>query len=606
MADLYEKQRYSAAGADEHLRCMLIDRLEAGATIACPIEFASAMIGVCASQSCGKCVPCRVGLVQLKSLIDDVLDGTATRDTIDLIERTARSIYLTADCAIGFEAGDLALTAVIAFRDDFEHHVDYGRCGTRRDDAVPCLTACPAHVDVPGYMALAHEGRYVDAVRLIRRDNPFAVVCGLVCEHPCEDACRRGMVDHPLNIRGIKRFVTEHAADCPMPERQPATGKRVAIVGGGPAGLTAAYYLALRGHAVTVFDQREQLGGMLRYGIPAYRLPRERLDEEITWILRAGIETRTGVSVGTDISLAQLRADFDAVYLAIGAHEGKKLHVDGEDAEGVMSAVEFLRGMDEGVRPDVAGKRVVVVGGGNVAMDAARTSVRLGAESVTVAYRRRVEDMTAQEVEVVGAKEEGVAFVELSAPAAIEEEGGRAVGLRVQRQIIGGMRDGRPSVRAADAEPSVIPADVVIVAIGQAIGSAPFAAEGVPLSRDRIAAAGDQTIEGMPGVFAGGECVTGPRTVIMAVAAGKRAADRVDAYLGFDRTVDVDVDVPHPGVILPSCGRAEMFERGPALRSQTFDQVEMGLTDEEAQQESARCLRCDRFGYGAFRGRKAI
>lgn len=605
MSRQFEKQQVSPRKAGVHLHHAILERLAVSTPVSCPVEFVAAIVGMCASQSCGKCAPCRIGLVQLKALIDDVLDGIADMDTLRLIERTANDVYLTADCAIGFEAAELVSVATVAYRDDFEHHVAHGRCGARRVDAIPCLSACPANVGVPGYLALARAGRPADAVRLIRRDNPLAVVCGLVCEHPCEEACRRGMVDHPLNIRGIKRFVTEQAPTIPRPCRLPLTGKRVAVVGGGPAGLTAAYFLSLAGHDVTVYEKREKLGGMLRYGIPSYRLPRERLDAEIDWMLGNDVAVRCGVDVGADTSLSELRVAHDAVCVAIGAHGDKKMRIEGEDAKGVLSAVALLRAMEEGERPDLAGARVVVVGGGNVAMDAARTAVRLGARSVTVAYRRRVDDMTAQCAEVMGAKEEGCVFAELCAPVAVEVEDGRVVGLRVQEQIVGELRDDRPTVRAADAPSTVIPCDVVVVAIGQAIESAQFAAEGVPLSWDRIDARPDGSVDGLEGVFAGGDCQSGPQTVILAVAAGKRAAESIGRYLGHAPFVDEPLDIPDPGAIPSSCGRSEMAERDPRERARSFAQAEKGLSCEAALQEAGRCLRCDRFGYGSFRGERA-
>lgn len=444
-------------------------------------------------------------------------------------------------------------------------------------------------------------GRNTDAVRLIRKDNPLPLVCGLVCEHPCEMNCRRGMVDDPMNIRAIKRYACEHMESDYQPWIAADTGKRIAVVGGGPAGLSCAYYLAIMGHHVTILEQRKHLGGMLRYGIPAYRLPRERLESEIKWILDCGIDVRYETPV-EDVD--ELREKYDAVYLAIGAHADRKLGLPGEDAEGVESAVEMLRSVGDDELPDYRGQRVCVIGGGNVAMDVARTSVRCGAEKVTIVYRRRVADMTAQDEEIAGAQAEGCELLELNAPLRIAtDESGRVAGLVVQPQIIGEVKRGRPSPRAADKPEVTIPCERVMVAIGQAIDSKPFERFGVPTKWGRIVTDEAAEVPGLDGVFAGGDCQTGPATVIRAINAGKVAAGNIDSYLGFDHRIELDVEIPQvqfQGKM--ECGRCETTFREAEERKRDFDEIENGLTTEEVMQECSRCLRCDHFGYGAFRG----
>ena len=357
----------------------------------CPLDLASSYLKVYASQSCGKCVPCRVGLRQLDKLITDLIEGEGDLKTVELIERTAEAIYTSADCAIGYEAANMVLKGIRGFREDYIAHATGGHCLAEGFQAVPCVHLCPAHVDVPGYIALVAAGRYADAVRLIRKDNPFPSVCAMVCEHPCENKCRRGLVDDALNIRALKLYAVTHSGHVPVfrdgEKAAPATGKKIAIVGGGPSGISAAYFLALMGHSVEIFEQRKHLGGMLRYGIPAYRLPRELLQEEIDTLLSAGdVKVHTETSIGGDnYPLSKLRSEFDAVYIAIGAHTDKSLGIPGEDAEGVMSAVTLLRKIGDDNYPDFTGKRVVVVGGGNVAMDCARSAVRLNAGSVSIA-----------------------------------------------------------------------------------------------------------------------------------------------------------------------------------------------------------------------------
>ncbi|MDD3279733.1 MAG: NAD(P)-binding protein [Lachnospiraceae bacterium] len=576
----------------------------------CPVDLASAFLKLCHAQTCGKCVPCRIGLGQLSNLLDQVLDGEATMETIDLIETTARVIADTADCAIGFSAASMVLKGVTGFRDDYEEHVRYGKCLASLEQPVPCVALCPAGVDIPGYIALVAEGRYADAVKLIRKDNPFPTACALVCEHPCEARCRRNMLDTSVNIRGMKLAAVDYAGKVPAPVKAESTGKKVAVIGGGPSGLSAAYYLQLMGHQTTVYETHKHLGGMLYYGIPSYRLPRERLDEDIDNILSTGVEVRLENRVGDgkdQISMNELRENYDAVYISIGAHTDKKVGLTGEDARGVISAVEMLGTLADGGTVDLKGKRVTVIGGGNVAMDVTRSAIRLGASEVTVVYRRRQVDMTALPEEVRSAIAEGAQIRELHAPIRIEEdEEHQVTALVAQPKMIGLVgRDGRPAP-ADSAEPEVrIPCDIVVVAIGQGIETHYFEDRGIPIKHGVIAAENWSAVENAPGVFAGGDCVTGPATAIRAIAAGKVAAANIDNYLGYNHIISIDKDVRIPAPKIkdyPSCGRIHIKERDAACRIKDFDAVECALTEEEIQQEAGRCLRCDHFGFGILKG----
>ena len=575
----------------------------------CPVDMSLSFLQLCHAQSCGKCVPCRIGLGQLSKLIATVLDGTGSMDTIAIIEKTARSILNTADCAIGRDAARLVLDGLEGFRDDYEEHVNHRRCLAGLQLPVPCVALCPAGVDVPGYMALVGEGRCADAVRLIRKDNPFPTACAYICEHPCEARCRRNMIDDAINIRGLKRYAVDHAGVVPQPECAPSTGKKVAIIGGGPSGLSCAYYLALMGHKATVFEERDKLGGMLRYGIPSYRFPRHLLDEEIDSILSLGIEAHTNVTVGRDISVEELQKEYDCLYIAIGAHQDKKVGIPGEDSRHVLSAVEMLRAIGDDVMPDFTGKRVVVIGGGNVAMDVTRSSIRLGAEKVTCVYRRRVEDMTALPDEVTGAMAEGAELLTLMAPVRIEaDEEGNAAALWVQPQLIGEAdKTGRPRPNKADLPEQRIPADIIVVAIGQGIEIQGFEQAGVPIKRGTFVAGLSGQVGDMGNLFAGGDCVTGPATAIRAIAAGKVAAANIDEDLGFRHEITVDVDIPAPRLNNRAPhGRINTTEREACERRCDFEDIECGLTEEGAYTEASRCLRCDHYGYGIFRGGRNV
>lgn len=576
----------------------------------CPVDLTRSFIKMCLAQSCGKCVPCRVGLRQLARLFDNVLDGEATEETVENIKLTAEGIYYSADCAIGYEAAKLALKSVDGCIDDFESHIHNGFCSCNSNQPVSCVKSCPAGVDIPGYIALVQQKRYADAVRLIRRDNPMPTTCAYICEHPCENRCKRTIIDAPVNIRGLKKMAVDNAGIVPVPECEPDTGKKVAIIGGGPGGLSAAYYLALMGYKVTIFEQRKQLGGMLRYGIPNYRFPRKKLDEEIDSILSTGIEVKKNISVGKDISFDDITDEYDATYISIGAHADKKMGIEGEDARsGIISAVEMLRAIGDGDMPDYTGKRVIVIGGGNVAMDVARSSIRLGASKVSIVYRRRKADMTALEEEVVGAEAEGCDVLELMSPVRIkQDEEGNAIGLVVKPQMISKVSHGRPAPKAASKDEMLLESDLIVVAIGQGIETKSFEEHGIKVQRGVISALNTGNItpqdgEMSEGVFAGGDCVTGPATVIKAIAAGKVAAANIDEYLGFNHEITCDVEIPYASnEDKVACGRVEVALREAAERKNDFEPIEYGFSCEEACQEAGRCLRCDHFGFGAFRG----
>lgn len=579
-------------------------RIESSPPGLCPVDMARAFLELCHAQTCGKCTPCRIGLGQLNQLIRDILDGNAAMETLEIMEQTALSIMESADCAIGYEAANMVYKGLIGYRDDYVEHIQNGRCTCAYSQPVPCVSLCPAHVDIPGYIALVSEGRYGDAIRLIRKDNPFPTTCGFICEHPCEARCRRNMMDDSVNIRGLKRVAADFAGEVDPPERAPSTGKRIAILGGGPGGLSAAYYLQLMGHQAVIYEMLPKLGGMLRYGIPNYRLPKDRLDQDIQAVLKTGVEVRHGLKIGRDITIQQLREEYDAVLITIGASTDKKLGLEGEDAEGVLSAVQFLRDVGSSKIMDLTGKEVAVIGGGNVSMDAVRTAKRLGAKKVSIVYRRRTADMTALPDEIEGAVAEGIELQTLKAPASLDiDDKNQIRGIYVTPQMVSSIKNGRAGIRPTGEPDVYIPCDILVIAIGQNIETRHFEEAGIPVERGKIVTRNTGAFEHMPGVFAGGDCASGPASVIKAIAAAKVVAANIDEYLGFHHQISCDVEIPEANLRdRTPCGRVNLTEREACERVRDFDGVENCMTEQEAKQEASRCLRCDHFGYGIFKG----
>lgn len=574
----------------------------------CPLVVQYTSLRSSVSQTCGKCVPCRDGIPHLSILVRKVLDGEADESIMDQIRELAIMIRDGSDCAIGYQPAFEVLESIEEFKLEYESHIHNKSCLQQVGQKIPCINMCPAHVDIPGYIAHIGDGNYADAINLIRKDNPLPTACGLICEHPCEERCRRRLVDDAINIRSLKKYAVDNAAadTVAVPQALPDSGKKVAVIGGGPAGLTCAYFLAQMGHRVTIYERQKALGGMLRYGIPNYRFPKDRLDQDLRAILSAGnIEVKYGVMVGENITVKEVRQNYDAMFVAIGAQKGKVLRMNGVEASNVFSAVDMLDDIGNGKIPDYEGKVVIVIGGGNVAMDAARSAVRCKAKDVRIVYRRRQDDMTALHTEIEAAIMEGIELITLAAPIAIEkDEQGDCCGLTVQPQMTGPYdHEGRPSSVAAKKASFTIACDVLLIAVGQDIISLPFEEFGMQANRGIFESELNTAVPNMDGIFVGGDCATGPATAIKAIAAGKVAAHNIDEYLGYHHEFPCETQAPPPKENLRiQIGRANMTERPAYLRKRDFEHVENPYTYEEAMQEAERCLRCDHFGCGVLQG----
>ena len=470
----------------------------------------------------------------------------------------------------------------------------------------PCQRACPAGIDIPAYISHITAGNYRQAITVIKEKNPLPLTCGRVCPHPCEDICRLGKVADPLNINHLKRFVADiemSQGERITPYKAPESGKRVAVVGGGPAGLSCAYYLARLGHAPTIFEAMPKLGGMLRYGIPEYRLPRKTLDWEIEGILEMGVEVKTDVTMGEDFTLKGLKDDgFDAIFLGTGAWDSRGLGVEGEELNGVIAGTHFL--IDRGLgKATPIGDKVAIIGGGNTALDAARTCWRLGAKEVTIIYRRSRVEMPANDIEIEEAEREGVLFHYLAAPTKLMGDNGTLTHLEYIEMELGAPDEsGRRRPVPKKGTEKVIEVDNVIAAIGQFPATSFLREDGIPISRWNTIEVTNETTgqTNIEGVFAGGDAVSGASIAVEAIGAGRRAARSIHCYLNGEgislpeRAITKDSHLPDVDELepVPISERVRMPELEVDERRGNFDEVELGFRQKMASREAERCLRC--------------
>jgi NADH-quinone oxidoreductase subunit F len=567
----------------------------------CMVDVARYFLEFVQAESCGKCTPCRVGTKKMLEILQAITRGQATLADLDRLETLGAHIKKSSLCGLGQTAPNPVLSTLRHFREEYVEHIVLKTCQASVCEGlvrVPCQHACPAGVNVPEYLALAGEGRLSEAADVIRRRNPLISVCGRVCDHPCEARCRRGEIDQPLAIRALKRYIADHVDGHDKPLVHASNHKPpAAIIGAGPAGLACGYFLALMGRRSVMFEAQPVPGGMLALGIPEYRLPKDTLNKEIDFILAHGVELHTSTPVTAANEL--IEQGFKAVFVATGAQKGKTLEIEGSDLDGVIDAIGFLRDRALGKGIDCMGKRVVVLGGGNAAIDAARSAVRLGAGKVTVMYRRTRDEMPAYEEEIRGALAEGAEVTVLAIPRRIVGTASGVAGVEFVRAELGKTeQDGRRKAVAIKGSETVIECDIVIPAIGQVPSCEVAGFEGGPELTEWGTIRTDPVTHrtSRPEIFAGGDCVTGAASVVMAIAAGQKAAVSIDRMLGGKGLLPHDI-----GVALAQAretptdtnGRAEEKMIPLSKRKRGFAEVVLGLDREQAMAEAGRCLRCD-------------
>jgi len=590
------------------------------------------IVGMCARyaeavqrESCGKCFPCRVGTRLVADWLERIAAGEGSGEHLERITSLAPLIREGSKCSIGQTGMNPVLHALrhfpAAFADAIAQKKKAPEGRYRYAVTAPCVSACPSSLDIPTYVEEIGELRFSSSLATIRESICMAGTLGRVCIRPCESNCRRANIDEAVSIKYLKRFVADYEID---KNRQPeiagakGTGRKVAVIGAGPAGLSCAYYLALKGHRPTVFEKLPEPGGMAAVGIPDFRLPRPILRREADIVREAGVEIRYGVEVGKDVGIADLRRDFDAVFIGVGAHDSMPMGVEGEDAGylGFISGVKYLLDISQGKDPYPEGKKVVVVGGGNVAIDCVRSSFRIGKDDVNLVYRRTIAEMPADPTEIHDAEEEKVNFHYLCNPTRIIAPEGKVTAVECIRMELGEPdKSGRRRPVPVPGSEFIIETDILIPAIGQKVNLS-FLTEkdGVRLTKWNTIDADPETFAtSVEGVFASGDCVTGPDVLVRATGTGRRAAEKIDLFLKGGKVepspeesfnalfaaLKVYNKEENLGVI-GGLKRAHLPMLDPEERKKDFAEVEAGYKINEAVGEAERCLRCYRIGMVAL------
>ena len=574
----------------------------------CMVNIANYFLEFTRDESCGKCTPCRAGIPEMRQLLTKISRGEGTMQDIALLEEMGEMIASASLCGLGQTSPNPVLSTLRHFRSEYEAHIIDKKCPAGVCQALfkaACQHTCPVGLDVPGYVSLIKEGKFVEAYCLIKQRNPFPSICGRVCHHPCEGKCRRGQIEEPVAIRDLKRFAADYAFELGVECLPPVAQKkkeRVAIIGAGPAGLSAAYDLAQDGYQVTIFEAQPVAGGMLAWAIPEYRLPKSILQKEVDAVEKLGVQIKLNSPVNDIDSL--LKDGYQAVFIATGAPKGEKMGIPGEDLDGVCDAIDFLREANLG-REVKVGKKVAVVGGGNSAVDAARVALRKGAQQVTIVYRREKQDMPALKDEITAVEEEGIDLQFLVAPTKVIGQNGKVSGIECVKMQLGAFdKSGRKTPSPIEGSQYVINADMVIKAIGQRPDPSFIKDSGIKtggggtVSADRRTLATDRK-----GVFAGGDVQTGPQTVIEAIAAGQRAASSIKRFLQGKELQPLVERNGHKPIAISSLlpteeqtherARIRVAEIPVTERKSSFKEVALPYSAKEAIEEASRCLRCD-------------
>jgi NADH-quinone oxidoreductase subunit F len=579
----------------------------------CMVDIAKYFLNFLRDESCGKCISCREGTQRMWEIVKDITDGKGTLEGLALLEELARSVKEASLCGLGQTAANPVLSTLRYFRSEYEAHILQKKCPAlvcKEIVSSPCQYICPIGQEASTYIALVAQKRFEEAYRIIRKDNPLPSVCGRVCSRACETVCRAGEIGEPISIRALKRFVIDwaKAKGLDSPVRFPVTkADKVAIVGAGPAGLTAGYYLAKKGYLVRVFEALPVPGGMLAVTIPEHRLPKDILSEDIDYLIRSGVSIKTHMALGKDFTLDDLHSQgYKAVFIATGAHKPIEIGVPGEEAEGVLQALEYLKDVHL-KRPVELGARVVVIGGGNSAVDAARVALRnKNVKKITILYRRTRKEMPAYREEVEAALEEGVKIEFLVAPTWVRTKDGRVTGIQCRRMKLGEKDEsGRPKPMPIEGSEFLVDVDTLILALSERAYT-PYLkdSDGLSLSPKWGTIIVDPATMATtrPGVFAGGDVVTGPSSVVDAIAAGKAAAEAIDNYLE-SRPLVRSRQLTRPSLYvepvelkedeLQQAKRSKMRHLPPSKRKTMHEEIELGFTKDIAVREARRCLRCD-------------
>jgi NADH-quinone oxidoreductase subunit F len=576
----------------------------------CMVDVARYFLEFLRDESCGKCTACREGVDVMYQILTRICAGEGVEEDIAMLEELSEAVKDSALCALGGTAPNPVLSTLRYFRDEYEAHIKYKRCPAgvcRGIISAACQHTCPIEQDVPCYIGLIAHGKFEQAVEIVRRENPLPSICGRVCTASCETKCRAGEGEgQPISIRMLKRFLADYEREKGLdviPKPKQKREERVAIIGSGPAGLTCAYYLALEGYGVTIFESLPVLGGMLAVGIPDYRLPKDILNWEIENIKKLGVEFKTNTTVGKDIQIAYLQKEYKAIFIATGSHKGLKMNIEGEDLPQVIDAVDFLRALHLKQEVEV-GQKVAVVGGGDAAIDAARVAKRLG-KDVTILYRRTRNEMPAAKEEIEGAIDEGIEIQFLVTPIRVLSDNGKLTGIECIKMELGEIdRSGRRRPVPIEGSEFTMEIDTLMPAIGQRPDLI------VAETDDRIKTTRSSTIEvdpetlcaGAEGVFAGGDAVSGPNAVTAAMAHGKIAAKMIHKYIQ-EQPLEQEYKVTRPAIRVEAVEltdkEIEELQKpavptlDPEERKEGFKEVELGFTEEMAIKEAKRCLRCD-------------